>query len=155
MVKCLIIMKNEEIKNKKEEADNLIKNQNEQIEKNNFDMAEKIEEEIKIANDKINELKLLIRQKNENELEKVKLNLIQLTKEKNEFYESYLIIFEPLIKKADESLIEKEKEKKEELNKIKEDINKIEIKTAEETYTETVKNFEEIEKKVNEKFEEN
>jgi len=92
----------EEIKNKKEEADNLVKSQNEQIENNNFDMAEKIEEEIKIANDKINELKLLIRQKNENELEKVKLNLIQLTKEKNDFYDSYLIIFEPLIKKADE-----------------------------------------------------
>ena len=55
---------NEEIKNKKEEANNLVKTQNEQIEKNNFDMAEKIEEEIKISNDKINELKVLISQKN-------------------------------------------------------------------------------------------
>ena len=63
-------------------------------------------------------MKLLIRQKNENELEKVKLNLIQLTKEKNDFYDSYLIIFEPLIKRADESLEEIKKEKKEELNKI-------------------------------------
>ena len=36
-------------------------------------MAEKIEEEIKITNDKINELKVLISQKNESELEKIKL----------------------------------------------------------------------------------
>ena len=104
-----------QIKNKREEANNLINNQNVQIENNNFDMAEKIEEDIKANNDKIEELKTLIRQKNENELETVKLNLIQLIREKNDFYDSYLIIFEPLIDKADASLDQLKKEKDEEL----------------------------------------
>ena len=37
------------VKNEKEKVNDLVKNQNTQIENNNFDMAEKIEEEIKIA----------------------------------------------------------------------------------------------------------
>ena len=142
-----------QIKNKREEANNLINNQNVQIENNNFDMAEKIEEDIKANNDKIEELKTLIRQKNENELETVKLNLIQLIREKNDFYDSYLIIFEPLIDKADASLDQLKKEKDEELIKIKEEMNKIEVNKIKEIYNESVKNFKIIEKEINDKFE--
>ena len=143
-----------DVKNEKEKVNNLIKNQNDQIENNNFDMAEKIEEEIKTANNRIEELKVLIRQKNENELAQIKLNLIQLIKDKNDFYDSYLILFIPLLDNAGESLEEAKKEKVEGLKSIQEDINKVEKDKKENIYKEAVKNFEEIENKINIDFEE-
>ena len=69
-----------DIKNKKENINNLVKNQNEQIENNNFDMAETIEEEIKKENGKIEELTILLKQKNEINLPQIKLNLNELIK---------------------------------------------------------------------------
>ena len=143
-----------DVKNEKEKVNNLIKNQNDQIENNNFDMAEKIEEEIKTANNKIEELKVLIRQKNENDLAQIKLNLIQLIKDKNDFYDSYLILFIPLLDNAGESLEEAKQEKIEGLKSIQEEINKVEKDKIENIYKEAVKNFEEIENKINIDFEE-
>ena len=64
------------------------------------------------TNEKIEELKILIRQKNENDLSQVKLNLTQLIKEKNDFYDSYLILFSPLLDNAEECLEDAKKEKK-------------------------------------------
>ena len=117
-------------------------------------MAEKIEEEIKTANNKIEELKVLIRQKNENDLAQIKLNLIQLIKDKNDFYDSYLILFIPLLDNAGESLEEAKQEKVEGLKSIQEEINKVEKDKIENIYKEAVKNFEEIENKINIDFEE-
>ena len=145
---------NEAMKNNKDEINNLVKNQNEQIELNNFDMAEKLEEEIKLANNKLEDTKLLIRQKNENELTKIKLTLVDLIKQKNEFYDSYLISFIPLLENANASLEEAENEKKISLNKIQEDINKIEKKEVEEKFNEASKEFEEEQKKIDEQYEE-
>ena len=144
----------DQVKNKKEEANNLLKNQNEQIENNNFDMAEKIEEEIKTTNDKIEQLKSLIKQKNETDLAQVKLTLIELIKEKNNYYDSYLILFIPLLENAGDSLEEAKKEKVDGLKNIKKEIDKVEKDKIENIYKEALKDFEEVEKKINVDFEE-
>jgi methanogenic corrinoid protein MtbC1 len=106
-------------------------------------MAEKDEEEIKTNNDKKEELKLLIIQKSENDLSQVKLNLIKLIKEKNGFYDSYLILFVPLLDNAEESMEKAKKEKTDTLKSIKEEIDKIEKDKVESIYKDAAKDLEE------------
>ena len=79
-------------------------------------------------------------------MSQVKLNLIQLIKEKNDFYDSYLILFVPLLDNAGESLEEAKKEKTDTLKNIQEEIDKIEKDKVESIYKDAVKYFEGIKK---------
>ena len=94
-----------ELKNNKkqlnEDLKNLTKMQNDLAESNKFDEAIKVEEEIDKKNQDKKNIELLIKEKNEKELNEAKILIVDLMREKTDFYDSYLISFPMLIQNAE------------------------------------------------------
>lgn len=134
----------------------LTKKQNDLIEDNNFDDAMKIEEEIKKRTIELKSVDLSIQQKNENELAKLKWNLIELIKQKNQHLDDYVKNFPNITPNANEAKIHLIAESKQSAASIEKDITLSEKKTEEANneYQLSLENLKKAEEEFLKKFEE-
>ena len=142
--------------NLQQEVNELTKKQNALIEENNFDDAMKVEEEIKQRTAELNSVDLSIQQKTEDELAKLKWNLIQLIKDNIDHLNNYMANFPDLTPYANEAKANLEEEEKKAMLSINNDISSQEKKTEEKdiAYKESIENLNKADEDFKLKFEE-
>ena len=143
-------------KNLQNEVNALTKKQNALIEENNFDDAMKLEEEIKQRTAELNSVDLSIQQKTEDELAKLKWNLIQLIKDNIDHLNNYMANFPDLTPYVNEAKANLEEEEKKAMLSINNDISSQEKKTEEKdiAYKESIENLNKADEEFKVKFEE-
>ena len=143
-------------KNLQNEVNVLTKKKNALIEENNFDDAMKLEEEIKQRTAELNSVDLSIQQKTEDELAKLKWNLIQLIKDNIDHLNNYMANFPDLTPYVNEAKANLEEEEKKAMLSINNDISSQEKKTEEKdiAYKESIENLNKADEEFKVKFEE-